>query len=199
MINLAGDNSPRTRSLRRTPGNHGRVISMCVVALGTTLILGGCGSKAALTPGQRLNAGIAAFSESNFSQARSDYKEVIKNDPSNSHGLNKIAWYDLGVLDQQLGHTQAANSEYQQALLIDPRYPNALYNLAVLDTSSNPSRAINLYRRALVLTPANPNIRWNLGLLLYKTGHVIEGRALLKSAIKIDPGIAVKLPKGVKL
>ena len=183
-------------SMRRT---HSGALFVSVGAFALALTLAGCGSKAALTPPQKLDAGIAAFSQGNYNEARSDYKAVLKDDPSNKYGLNKIAWYDLGVLDQKAGDAAAARSEYQQALLIDPKYPNALYNLAVLETSTSPANAVSLYRQALALAPTNPNIRWNLGLLLYRRGHTAQGVALLKSAIKIDPGIAVKLPKDVKL
>lgn len=182
-------------------GDRGIVRSIPFVGAGLAfaLIVSSCGSHAALTPAELLNAGITAFAQGNDNQARTDYKKVIQRDPRNTTGLDKIAWYDLGVLDQKLGNESSARSEYQQALLIDPKYTNALYNLAVLETPANPANAIALYRQDLAVSPNDPNIRWNLGLLLYKTGDVAAGRAFLKSAIRIDPSIAVKLPKDVKL
>ncbi|MGA8295786.1 MAG: tetratricopeptide repeat protein [Acidimicrobiales bacterium] len=189
----------RSRLARRGFSSGPHSISLAGAGLALALTLSSCGSHAALTPPELLNAGITAFTQGNDSQARADYQKVIKHDPKNTYGLDKIAWYDLGVLDQKLGNTSSARSEYQQALLIDPKYTNALYNLAVLETPTNPSNAIALYREDLAISPKDPNIRWNLGLLLYKSGNVAAGRAFLKSAIRIDPSIAVKLPKDVKL
>jgi tetratricopeptide (TPR) repeat protein len=142
---------------------------------------------------------LAAFLTRNYPLARADYKAVLKEDPTNKYRLDKIAWYDLGVLDQKLGDRSAARSEYAQALKLDPKYVDALYNMGVLETSTDVSVAINLYRRALALAPKSPDIRWNLGLLLYDTGHVAQGRVLLKSAIELSPSIAARLPKNVTL
>jgi tetratricopeptide (TPR) repeat protein len=169
---------------------------LLVLALG--LMLAACGTKASLTPAQRLNAGLAASERGNDRLARTDYENVLKQ-PRSNKGLNKIAWYDLGVLDQKLGNTSAAISEYQQAILIDPKYTFALFNLGILETRTNSSAAISFYLRALATAPENAGIRWNLGLLLYQTGHLAQGRSYMQSAIRIDPAYATRLPKGVRL
>ncbi len=177
-----------------------RAVAVGVVALALALTLASCSSSpAALTPSESLNAGLVAFSQANFSQARADYEAVLQNDPGNKYGLNKIAWYDLGVLDQRIGRAAEASSEYQQALVLDPKYTSALYNLAILQTLKDPSNAISLYEQALATSPKDPNIQWNLGLLLYNRGHLAKGRALLKSAMKISPSLKSRLPKHVKL
>jgi tetratricopeptide (TPR) repeat protein len=185
---------------RRTDRPRLRAVAVGVVVFALTLTLASCSSSpAVLTPTQSLNAGLVAFSQANYSQARADYEAVLQKDPSNKYGLNKIAWYDLGVLDQRLGRAAAASSEYKQALVLDPKYTSALYNLAILETLSDPSHAISLYEQALATSPKDPNIQWNLGLLLYNRGHLARGRALLKSALKISPSLRSKLPKHVKL
>jgi tetratricopeptide (TPR) repeat protein len=190
----------RVRPSRLTDRRRLCAVAVGVVVLASTLALASCGSSTvAPTPPQSLNAGLVAFSQGNYSQARADYEAVLGKDPSNRYGLNKIAWYDLGVLDQRIGRAAAAISEYRQALVLDPKYTNALYNLAILQTLRDPSNAISLYEQALATAPKNPNIQWNLGLLLYKRGHVAKGRALLKSALKISPSLRSKLPKDVTL
>jgi Tfp pilus assembly protein PilF len=195
-----------TKSVARVrPGrlmDHPRfcVVAVGVVVLAMSLALASCSSSpAVLTPTQSLNAGLVAFSQASYSQARADYEAVLHKDPSNKYGLNKIAWYDLGVLDQKIGRAAAARSEYRQALVLDPRYTSALYNLAILQTPKDPSNAISLYEQALATSPKDPNVQWNLGLLLYNRGHLAKGRALLKSALKISPSLTRKLPKDVTL
>jgi tetratricopeptide (TPR) repeat protein len=186
-------------SRRRSHAPLREALFLVIVALAGAMTLASCGSHAALTMAQRLNAGLDAYTAGNYTQARSDYEQVIRQDPSNKDGLDQVAWYDLGVLDQKLGNYAAARSDYQQVLLLDPKYVNALYNLAVLEAPKDPSGAISLYQQALVLAPTNPDIPWNLGLLLYAAGDVAQGRKYLKIAIKLDPAIASRLPKNVTL
>jgi len=74
-----------------------------------------------------------------------------------------------------------------------------MFNLAVAQTSTSPSSAIIEYQELLKVKPGDVNSTYNLGLLLYDTGKVAAGRALLKQAIGSDPSLKSKIPKTVKL
>lgn len=188
--------------LGRRRGGGGRVVPVAAAVV-IAAALAGCSPSTSpppsLTPPQLLSAGISAAAKGNSDQSRADYQAVIQHDPSDRYGVNSLAWYDLGVLDQKEGHLRAAHSEYQYALNLDPKSVHALYNLAVLETTSDPVGAVSLYRKVLTLRPNDPNSQWNLGLLLYRSGQVAEGRMLLNSAIKLAPSLAKKLPSGVTL
>jgi tetratricopeptide (TPR) repeat protein len=186
---------------RPSPGGRVvRALGLVAVAVAGAVTLASCGTHAALTPTQLINRGLSAYNSGDYSQAIKDFKKVIQKDPTDKDGLTKIAWFDLGALEQKLGDTAVARADYQQVLLIDPKYVNALYNLGVLEASTDPTGAISLYRQALALAPKDPDILWNLGLLLYaRPGERAQARIYLKETIKLDPAFASRLPKNVKL
>jgi tetratricopeptide (TPR) repeat protein len=90
-------------------------------------------------------------------------------------------------------------ADYRKALLVDPNYQSALYNLAILDTPTAPQSAILLYQQILAISPKDPNTLYNLGLLLYQSGQVVQGQTMLRQAISLAPSLAAKLPATVKL
>ena len=151
------------------------------------------------TPKLLFNEGIKAQDAGNPVAARNDYSAVIALDPQNHAGENLYAYYNLGVIDQDSNHLQAAETEYATALQINPKYLNAIYNLAVAETTTSPQAAVAQYRLLLTLKPRDINSTYNLGLLLYDTGKVAQGRVLLKQAIRLDSALSAKLPKNVKL
>ena len=151
------------------------------------------------TPKALLSEGISAQAHGDLATARNDYAAIIALDPQNSSGDNLYAYYNLGVIDQTLGRIQAAETEYRSALQIDPKYLNAMYNLAVAESTNAPLSAIAQYEALLKLKPKDINSTYNLGLLLYNTGRVVAARTLLRQAIALDPALRQKLPKNVKL
>jgi tetratricopeptide (TPR) repeat protein len=144
-------------------------------------------------------AGLKAQGAGKISAARVDYDKVLAQDPTNHYKDNKYVYFDLGVIDQGAGNATAAATEYRKALLVDPTYTSALYNLAIVDTPSSPQSAILLYQQILAITPKDPNTLYNLGLLLYDSGQVAQGQAMLQQAIYLAPSLQAKLPPTVKL
>ena len=112
---------------------------------------------------------------------------MVKHDPR-----NKLAWYNLGVIDQQHGQAPEAQHDYLQALSADPKYVPALYNLALIETAPSPLTAVKLYQQVTALEPANAAAHYNLGSLLVKTGDVAIGRQQITTALTLDPGLAKK-------
>ncbi|HEY3844143.1 MAG TPA: tetratricopeptide repeat protein, partial [Acidimicrobiales bacterium] len=154
----------------------------------------GSGPAAVGSPNQLLNSGVAALKAGNTKSATADFNAILTTDPSNKYGDNKIADYDLGVIDQTQGDTNGAITNYQAAIKIDPNYTGAEYNLAIAETASNPTGAIALYRQVIAASPTDVNAIYNLGLLLYESGQKTEGDTYLNQAIQMAPSLAKKLP-----
>jgi Tfp pilus assembly protein PilF len=158
---------------------------------------GGASGTANQSPSQLVNSGLAQLKAGNDQTARTDFNAVLTTDPSNKSGDNKIAYFDLGVIDQSQGNVATSEAEYHAALNIDANYDPALYNLAVEEAVGNPLGAISLYRQVVANDPNDAEALYNLGLLLYQQGQVTEGRGYLTKALKLNPSYQKLLPAGV--
>jgi len=174
-------------------------VAIAVLAGACTNSPSGSSSTQTKTPKQLFTAAYAAQSSGDLTTARNDYSAIVAADPQNKSGYNLYAYYNLGVIDQTQGNLQAAETEYTAAIAIDPKDYNALYNLAVAETSTAPQAAIGEYQQVLKLKPTDVNSTYNLGLLLYESGKIAEGRVWLRKAIALDPAIRAKIPKNVTL
>jgi tetratricopeptide (TPR) repeat protein len=164
------------------------------LALGPVLVgVAACGSPHA-TPAQAattlVTQGLKAQLSGDLATAASDYQQAIHLD-----GSSMVAHYDLGtVYDQQRSSAQAV-SEYQAALVIDPSFPDALFNLAVDTAGSNPESASILYSRVVSLQPSYAAAWLNLGFALMTQGDLVQAKADWAKAIALDPTLASRLPK----
>jgi tetratricopeptide (TPR) repeat protein len=149
------------------------------------------------SPNELLNAGVAALKAGKIASAKADFNAVIRTDESDKYLNNNIAYYDLGVIAQTQGNKSQAETDYKSAIVLDPNYPAAEYNLAIEETAAHPQDAIALYRKVIATNPTDVNAIYNLGLLLYQTGQKTEGEALLTQAIQLAPSLAKKVPGGV--
>lgn len=128
--------------------------------------------------------------EGKLGDAQQEFLEIVADDP-----VNYYAYYDLGLIYQETGHDSVATIDYEKALLINPKFQPALYNLASLETASNPSAAISLYEQLQALRPSNgAAVAFNLGLLYLGVGKTSAGVAQLKYAIGLDPALASRVP-----
>jgi len=146
-----------------------------------------------------LQKGLAAQKAGNYPQARSYYQQAIAADPTNAGNISAIAYYDMGVIDQRNGNRAGALANYNKALALYPNFQSALYNTAILNTATNPTRALELYNRLIVLNPKYANALFNSGLLAYQMGNTTLGVQRIKAAIAIDPALAKRVPASVNL
>ena len=138
---------------------------------------------------QILEDGLKAQGQGQLDVARQKYLEVTQKDPT-----NKIAFYDLGVVYQQLNSLGEARAAYEKAIAIDAKYSPALFNLAVLETPVNMARAEELYRKLLEINGNDANVHFNLGLLLKLEGKGEDGDREIQAAVAIDPSLASRIP-----
>jgi tetratricopeptide (TPR) repeat protein len=163
------------------------VAAMLVVVLAA---LAACGKQSdTQVASDAFAAGYRAQVQGRPAEAITDYKLVLSKDPR-----NKLAYYDLGVAQQQLGQNTAAEASYRALLQLDPNYVAALYNLAILRTAPSPAEAEALYRHIISLQPNHTGAHLNLGFLLRTVGRVEEGNAELRTAVALDPSVAQRIP-----
>src|SRR5438477_3826770 len=183
--------------LRTMVGSHRKRLGTLVLTFFFVLASGACGSGKSKSGGatgsgdsnKLLQAGLTAQGAGRLDEARQDYLKVIAKDPT-----NKFAYYDLGVIYQQLNDANDAAASYNKALQIDANYKPALFNLAVLETPLAPQTAISLYQKLLGIDPNDATVHFNLGLLLRQIGQKAPGDAEVSTALRLNPQLSSRLP-----
>jgi tetratricopeptide (TPR) repeat protein len=167
------------------------------VLTGLALTLAACGgapSTANKTPSpidSRLSKGIQEMAQGKKADAVATFLAVIKTQPK-----NHIAWYNLGVIAEQDGQATQAANDYLRSLGGDPKYVPALYNLAILETTKNPTAAVTLYQRAIDIQPNDAAAHLNLGFVLETLGQPVPGAEQIQKAIALDPSLNSRVPQG---
>lgn len=176
-------------------GARARLFLVAPIVLASAVFIASCGSSTPPSPssaaGTLVAKGRQAEAAGRFKAAVADFHAAAAKDHSDA-----VPLYELGALYQRLGFPDEAGTAYKQALSIKPKYRNAMFNLAVVDTKSQPQAAENLYNELLLQNPKDAQVDFNLGLLLIAQNQPTPGHQLLKHAIKLDPALAKKLPTG---
>jgi Tfp pilus assembly protein PilF len=176
-------------------GRGGMVLIPALLALSllTTACSGGS-TPTSSSPGNAfITDGLNAEAAGQVQQAIKDFNSAVSANPA-----SPVGYYDLGVVYQQrLNDETKAADEYNKSVLADPNYKPALYNLAILNTQSNPQQAIALYNQLLKINPNDPNVNFNLGLLLIAQGQAAQGHADLTKAIFLNPALKSRVPSGI--
>lgn len=183
----------------RSPRKSWRAQVLLVAALGALgAIAAACGGGSP-TPSPTASAnsliskGLSAESSGQYQQALSDFNQAATDNPASA-----IAYFDLGaVYQERLNNPTAAEGEYNKALLADPVYAPAMFNLATIETKSDPQGAITLYNQLLRLNPNDANSNFNLGLLLISQGQTAQGQSALTKAIFLKPSLKSRVPAGI--
>ncbi|MGQ0612272.1 MAG: tetratricopeptide repeat protein [Planctomycetaceae bacterium] len=148
----------------------------------------------------RLARGAAHFargSPEDLLQAHADFDHVAKKDPGNKEVLfNQAALFRLTYVrggDER--NLETAIERLQQALLLDPNYFDALYELgnvyhllfdrsdaARTDRSQAYGLAIKWYRRAIAINPRSPDPRREFAALCLKVAQEARTMGKLKEA-----------------
>jgi Flp pilus assembly protein TadD len=179
----------------RFPAGRAKLI-LAPVTVTLALLAASCGGSSNPSASSDANALISqgrhAESIGDSAQAARDFRSAAASDRSNA-----LAYYDLGALDQYLHDPTQAVTAYKQALSRQPKDRNAMFNLAVIDTPSEPQAAENLYNELRLLYPKDAQVDFNLGLLLIAQNQPVPGHTILKKAISLDPALAKQVPAGI--
>ena len=176
----------------RLSGVAKKVASGAVIGV-LALSLAACSSGKAKVVGT-LDQGLADYRAGNIALAKSEFEQLVKNDPN-----NKFGWYNLGVLAQYAGNSSEASADYQKALTIDPSFESALYNYGLVKAAGNDlNAAIDLLGKAATANPKDAGAHWQLGLALAKRGDTTKGDNArstkeLNAGLKLDPTLIKSL------
>ncbi|MGC8863867.1 MAG: tetratricopeptide repeat protein [Armatimonadota bacterium] len=104
---------------------------------------------------------------------------------------NYVAHLNLGIALEESGDYDGARRQYNQALRIQPDWPEALYNYAVLTQKlGNTRAAIALYRRTVRARPTHALAHYNLGCLYDDQGKTAEAIREYEAALRAAPDYA---------
>jgi tetratricopeptide (TPR) repeat protein len=165
-----------------------------------TLGAAACGTAAATHPKVSTNTVDALITAGTASQrsgapkaAAALYATAIADDPTNA-----VALYDLGDLDQIALHDEsAAEVEYGRALAVDPRFVEARFNLAILQSARHPQRAISSYETIIGFDASDADAYLNLGYLLRGAGETGASAAAFQKALSLDPALKSRIGKPI--
>jgi len=93
----------------------------------------------------------------------------------------------LGCAYLGLGDLTAAQHAFEQAIQIDPRYEEAMYNLAAMNQERNPARPVELLERAIEIDPDYSLAHQRLGVLRHRSGDLIRAECHFRRSLEADP------------
>jgi tetratricopeptide (TPR) repeat protein len=99
----------------------------------------------------------------------------------------EYAYTLLGAAFIRLGKEQEAIENLEAALVVDPEFDEAYYNLGVVKRSKNPTEAERLFLRAIEIDPEYANAHRELGWLLRARDDIPQAEYHLRRAIELTP------------
>jgi Tfp pilus assembly protein PilF len=86
-----------------------------------------------------------------------------------------------------LGDSAAAQDALEQAIQADPRYEEAMYNLAGIYEEKEPARALELMERAIEIDPDYSLAHQRLGVLRHHSGDLVQAEYHFRRSLEADP------------
>lgn len=93
----------------------------------------------------------------------------------------------LGCSYLALGDSPAAPAAFEQAIQIDPRYEEALYNLAAMQADDNPTTAVELLEKAIEIDTHYCLAHQRLGVLRHRSCDLIRAEYHFRRSLETDP------------
>ncbi|MBT3914727.1 MAG: tetratricopeptide repeat protein, partial [Rhodospirillaceae bacterium] len=152
-----------------------------------------------------------------FSEAETNYIEILRRDPQHSDALNLLGTtlaqshrpeqavefirraiqlqpsqvhyhVNLGVILQDLGRYDEAKASYERAIKADKLFPESYYNLAKLFKQMElPEAALLTYEQLLSIDPKRTDALVNMGNILFDNGQLDQAIKCFRTAADINP------------
>lgn len=97
------------------------------------------------------------------------------------------AHFQLAYAYTALKRPQEAQPEYERAMALDPKMPEAPLNLGILLLENDPAAAISPLRKAVDLLPAQSRPRFLLGVAQERSGDLKSAVESYEAALRLDP------------
>jgi tetratricopeptide (TPR) repeat protein len=169
-------------------------------ALGTTLLIVGCGADPG--PGgppapQSVSTADArwvtvlgsdlALLDPMLAQEIQERRGRVRAEPGSA-----LVWVELGMVYEANFLPALALSCYEEAVRLEPGEPRSWYRLGIVRWARGEvSGALDAARRARDLAPSFAPAHWRLGLFEYESGDFAAARGDFRRATEIDPNDAV--------
>ena len=121
--------------------------------------------------------------------ARGSYAAALQ---AYQHGSlqSAVIWNKMGIAYHHLFALEQARKDYQMALTLNPRYAEALNNLAaVYHGEHNYRQAERIYKKALKYAPNSAVTYGNLGTAYLSDQKYKQGAEAYQKALKLDPSV----------
>lgn len=148
-------------------------------------------SKQAVTPSAAFlklppeTRGDVLMGEGRYVDAIKAYGEAPTDSPT--------VWNKMGIAWQHLYAVDKAKLDYEQALRLKPRYPEALNNLGTIYYEKKDyKKAEKLYRKALKLSQPDATFYNNLGAAYFAQGNYRKGAEAYQRAFAINPAVFIR-------
>ena len=128
---------------------------------------------------EQLKSVYALYSNGQFQEAVNKIKALNVDYPN-----SPILFNIIGACYKELGQLEGAAKMFEAAVLIEPSYAEAHFNLGViLKVLGNDSAAVESYKKAIAITPNYPDAHNNLGTVLHDLGQLEDAIESLEWAV----------------
>lgn len=123
----------------------------------------------------RLNQGIALVNLQQFSEARAILDEAAQRNTKNPR-----VWYNLGLLENAMGHTDAAVVDFERVIALDPSDADAHYFLGRAYMALHQyDKAISTFDVTLKLNPFHASAAFAMAQAYQRAGNASQARVYL--------------------
>lgn len=120
--------------------------------------------------------------------ARKMYRDAI--DSYRLCSVNARIVNKIGIAFQQMGQLNLAKKYFEEAIRLEPDYPEAINNLGTVYYSSKSyRRAISLFKRSLKRSGPVASVYANLGAAYFGRHDYKNSSASFEEALKLDPEV----------
>jgi tetratricopeptide (TPR) repeat protein len=137
------------------------------------------------------NIGCMAMEQGNFARAARCFERSLKvAGKSAPKSFLARAENDLGCALLEQGRVPGAISNFESALVLQPAYPQAYYNMGrAFMTNRQPDVAVDCFQRALALDSGAAEIHYKLANALVQLGRPAEAMAEYSKTLQLRPAL----------